>query len=125
LIGQPGELAFAQSYEETHSAFGKPIRYVYFLRVGRRIKIATTRDLKARFSSLRYAISNRSYLTYAVRGDVRQERELHGLFAADHIRGDWFRYFEVIKAWIASDKERKQHAGRTSTGIGESQCRTA
>lgn len=111
LGGQPGDETFARTYDAAHQAHGKPTKYVYFLRVGSRVKIGTTVNLKIRIAALKCAISRNASLTYAVRGDIRTEQHLHALFAADRLRGEWFRYSDQIKSWIAADKEQKRHLG--------------
>lgn len=125
LNGCPGAVIFSQALAEAHASYGqngKPVKYVYFLRVGSRIKIGRTIDLRARLTSLKTAISRPTRLTYVIRGDVRIEQRLHDLFAEDHVRGEWFRYSAAIKAWIRADKEQRRHAGvalfsLTATGV--------
>lgn len=111
LAGRPGDDLFQRSYDAAHAAYelhGR-VSYVYFLRVGVRVKIGTSINLKTRVSALRSGIAGKSALTHATLGDRALESQLHYRFKTDRIRGEWFRFSDEIRAWIKADQEQNRH----------------
>jgi hypothetical protein len=68
---------------------------VYFIGRGELIKIGFTSNLHRRMESL---LPERIYRLLA--GDRVQERALHQVFAADRIRGEWFRRSDDLMSFI-------------------------
>ena len=68
--------------------------FVYFIQEGAMgpIKIGyATGDPIARLLHLQMGNPTRLYLRLKLNGSKREEAKLHSLFAANHIRGEWFR----------------------------------
>jgi len=89
--------------------------FVYFLRFGNsKVKIGTCLNVKSRMQSLRSGIPGKARVYYVTPGGYALERELHKLFAADRITGEWFMYSKAIHDWIAADEERRRRARMAS-----------
>lgn len=88
--------------------------FVYFILLGNaKVKIGTARDPRRRFEALRAGIPGSAKLYYATPGGRHLERELHRLFQADRIRGEWFVYSKKIREWIEADEARRIEERRT------------
>ena len=81
--------------------------FVYFLLFGNKVKIGTCANVKGRLQSLRTGIPGKYRVYYVTPGGRALESELHNLFAADRVSGEWFRYSTAIKNWIKADEERR------------------
>jgi hypothetical protein len=64
---------------------------VYFIRVGKFIKIGYTTNLKRRIKSFEGASNERIEVLAVFPGDRRAEKYLHDLFSADRLRNEFFR----------------------------------
>lgn len=106
LNGRPGEKAFDRSYDLAHDAYEerRKAHYVYFLRIGSRVKIGTTTNVDERIAALKTGMPGKPVLSYVAKGGRQLEASLHRKFAADRIHGEWFRFSEAIKQWIRDDK---------------------
>lgn len=69
---------------------------VYYMRLGNRIKIGTTTNLRGRLSSLQP-----EELLGTEAGDASLERERHRMFAHLRVCGEWFRDDPSLRAHIA------------------------
>lgn len=80
---------------------------VYFLATGdgEHIKIGSTRNLHSRMQSLKASspkqFREHSLLGY-IAGGKRRELELHAVFSADRVQGEWFRRSPVIEGFLES-----------------------
>ena len=72
------------------NARGSDQGYVYFLKVGERLKIGFSRKLQDRVADLSTGISQHPDLLMAVRGSRAEEQALHRRLAAYRVRGEWF-----------------------------------
>jgi hypothetical protein len=81
--------------------------YVYFLRYGKRVKIGTATNVQARFKELSTGIPGKARIYYVTPGNRALENELHQLFAADRVSGEWFNWSGAMLEWIAADEERR------------------
>jgi hypothetical protein len=81
--------------------------YVYFLRAGKRVKIGTAANVQARFQDLKTGIPGKARIYYVTPGNRALENELHQLFAADRVTGEWFRWSVAIIDWITADERRR------------------
>jgi len=71
---------------------------VYMLTDGRRVKIGTTTDLKARMSALSGACGVRLEILRVIEhAGPRVERWLHSKFASKRLHGEWFQYDPDMK----------------------------
>lgn len=66
------------------------------------VKIGFASEIKGRLSSLQTSSHHKLKVLATINGTAKFEKELHRKFAADHIRGEWFRRSEVIEAFITS-----------------------
>ena len=84
------------------SRYGRPVAHdpvVYFARMGNRVKIGWTTNLKRRMSALALPMSAVAHL---VDGGPAEEAELHRLFAASRIgRSEWFEITPGLTAVMA------------------------
>lgn len=87
---------------------------VYFIRVGDRVKIGTTIGLRGRLESIRTMTADEPEVLLVVPGGHAEERQLHALFIAERVRGEWFRPSERLMQFIA---ERKEHDVRHIEGV--------
>ena len=78
---------------------------VYFLEAGELIKIGFSRNLKNRLRTLQDALPYEGVLLHTIIGTERMEAFLHARFAADRVRGEWFKrsaklleYIDLLKA---------------------------
>lgn len=67
---------------------------VYFIRCGEDgpVKIGIASDVEARRTALQTAHFEELHVLRSVDGTHRHERWLHDRYAANHIRGEWFRF---------------------------------
>jgi hypothetical protein len=66
------------------------------------VKIGFASKLEDRVSMLQTSSHHALKILSAIKGTAKVEKELHRKFAADHIRGEWFRRTEAIEAFIAT-----------------------
>lgn len=106
LNGRPGEKVFSQSYDLAHESYEQQskVHHVYFLRIGSRVKIGTTTNVDERIAALMTGMPGKAALSYVTKGGRQLETALHRKFAADRVRGEWFRFSDAIKQWIRDDK---------------------
>lgn len=78
---------------------------VYFIRVGDRIKIGTTIGLRGRLDSIRTMAGHEPEVLLVIPGGHIEERQAHALFAAEHVRGEWFRPSEHLMQFIAERRD--------------------
>lgn len=83
------------------------VYYVGARAVGR-IKIGTTKDIRARMSRLRAQSIDNLELVYAEPGGLREERARHELFHHLRRHGEWFEWTKDIDDWIDTVKESRQ-----------------
>jgi hypothetical protein len=69
------------------------------------VKIGIARDVARRLSQLQSASPATLALVVAFPGDAATESAIHWRFAADRIRGEWFRESPELAAWIARQRE--------------------
>ena len=68
------------------------------------IKIGFTTNIEARFKALSAHSGAELRLLATMPGTRRKERTLHRKFAADRVRGEWFRATDDLLAYIRSEK---------------------
>jgi hypothetical protein len=72
-----------------------------------RVKIGITGDLKARLRSFATGNPSEIKVHVAFSGNVRDERELHRRFAADRLKGEWFRLSTAITEFIIENRKKE------------------
>lgn len=82
----------------------KPV--VYFIQVGTHIKIGTTTCLPARLDTFKTHGAEPPQLLLAVEGDRTQERQVHALFKADRVHGEWFTPSPALLDFIAERQDQ-------------------
>lgn len=75
--------------------------YVYFFRVGNRVKIGFSRDPLSRLASLKTGLPGKVDLVIAVPGERADERRLHRRLAAYRQVGEWFTASGVVMRMAA------------------------
>lgn len=73
--------------------------WVYIIKRDGRIKIGYTRNLTQRWTALRPDL-----ILHVEPGGIERERELHALFTADWITGEWFNDSPAIRDYIAAQR---------------------
>jgi len=79
---------------------------IYFAQVGELVKIGTTTNLPARLASLRSAARRGLDLLLVVPGSYAEEAQVHALFGADRVRGEWFTPSAALTAFIAERQDQ-------------------
>lgn len=74
---------------------------VYFIQSGELIKIGTTADLTGRLGQLNTTAPEKLKILLVVAGGRTEEKQTHALFAAERVRGEWFRPSERLLEFIA------------------------
>jgi hypothetical protein len=76
---------------------------IYFAGCGELVKIGTTAfsDAQPRISNLQTGNPEPVVLLAQMAGGVAVEADLHRRFHALHVRGEWFRYSDDLRAFIA------------------------
>lgn len=69
------------------------------------VKIGFASKLEDRVATLQTSSHHELKVLAAIKGTAKFEKELHRKFAADHIRGEWFRRTEAIEAFIAASTD--------------------
>lgn len=79
--------------------------YVYFIAARPRgdIKIGLAKDVRARLATLQTASPQKLVLLGVIEHEdaAGLERHIHGVFAAERVRGEWFTASADLKAFIA------------------------
>ena len=111
LPGDPNLPKFRAAYQA--ASIGAPIRvrhkrkaeiarsYVYFLRVGDRVKIGFSTRPLSRIDTLVTAVPDQVDAFVFIRGNERTERALHAEFAEHHTSGEWFRFNPALARLMA------------------------
>jgi hypothetical protein len=82
----------------------KPESIVYFVRIGRFIKIGVTTNLKLRMKSFRTSTAENIVVLLTVPGDRHLERGLHNLFVDDCAKNELFYDDWLLPAFITIAK---------------------
>jgi hypothetical protein len=106
LRGNPGSAEFIASYREATAPppttpfpeRGQSV--VYFILVGKAIKIGFSTDLRRRIKEFRCATAEPIHFLVAVAGDRQLESRLHTRFASSKIRNELFRRDQPLRDFI-------------------------
>ena len=79
---------------------------VYFVRIGKHIKIGVTTNLKGRLQSFRTSSAEEITVLLRIPGSREVERRLHDLFREERVRLEFFRDCWPIGEFIRFAKER-------------------
>ena len=79
---------------------------VYFVRIGKHIKIGVTTNLKQRLQSFRTSTAEDITVLLTIPGDREVERRLHDLFQEERIRLEFFRDCYPVGEFIRLAKDR-------------------
>ncbi len=87
---------------------------VYFIRAGDRVKIGMTASLPGRVDQLQVSTQEKLEILLVVPGGRAEEKQVHALFAADRVRGEWFTLSPALDAFITerSDQDIRHVHGR-------------
>jgi hypothetical protein len=109
LRGEPGSADFLSPVLAGHPnpKVSKITGFVYFALYGKRVKIGTCANVKSRLQGIQSGMPGRVRVHYVTPGGRALESELHNLFAADRVTGEWFRYSTAIREWIKADQARR------------------
>lgn len=74
--------------------------YIYVIDCDGFIKIGYSTDPRGRLSNLRVSSPLEITVLRVIEGTVADERELHNRFAAQRVRGEWFKREGELAEWI-------------------------
>ena len=74
---------------------------VYFVQVGELVKIGTTTTMPRRLAELRSHAQHEPRVLLVVPGSYAEEEQVHALFAADRVRGEWFTLSAALEEFMA------------------------
>lgn len=74
--------------------------HVYFVKIGRNVKIGFSSQINTRLGTLQTANPERMELLLVIPGTPQTERFFHELFSEFRIRGEWFIYSRAINNFI-------------------------
>lgn len=80
---------------------GKTPGYVYFLKMGDKVKIGFTRRLYDRLLSLRTASPEEVEVLKVIPGTEQTERYFHHHFMPHRLKGEWFRLDGALAGFLA------------------------
>jgi sRNA-binding protein len=83
---------------------------VYFVRIGKHIKIGVTTNLDERIKSFEGASAETIQVLAAFPGDRNGEQYLHDLFRGSRIRNEFFHFDFEINCFLSIAKEQGLHA---------------
>jgi hypothetical protein len=86
---------------ERHRPISQSVVYIVGPPGCRKVKIGYASDFATRLTSLQIASPEKLIVRALIPGTIDLERDLHKRFAADRIRGEWFRHSKEIAALIA------------------------
>lgn len=85
---------------------------IYYMRVSEAVKIGTTTNIVTR-----HALLTRPTILAVERGGLDVEHDRHEFFGALHVQGEWFRYEDPLKGYIAAvDAAFRDDFGTDLTG---------
>jgi hypothetical protein len=96
---------------------------VYFVRIGKHVKIGVTTNLKARLRSFRTSSADEITVLLAIPGDREAERRLHDLFREERIRLEFFRDCWLVREFIRFAKVRGVAFAFEYIGAWKQKCR--
>jgi Meiotically Up-regulated Gene 113 (MUG113) protein len=79
--------------------------YVYFVRIGKFIKIGFTTNLRGRLKSFRGASAEPIEVLLIIAGGRELEQRLHALFCEDRISNEFFRHEFLLNEFIHGGKD--------------------
>jgi len=80
---------------------------VYFIQSGEHVKIGHAKNVKNRLADIQVATPTEVELLGIIRTGKAHllEAEIHGMFNANHVRGEWFRLTPELTQYIALNAE--------------------
>jgi hypothetical protein len=93
-----------KSFTPVHLPSNKPV--VYFIRSGGRIKIGTSTSLITRLDTYRTHGPEQPQVLLVVEGGRAEEKQVHELFKADRVRGEWFTPSQALLDFIADRQDQ-------------------
>jgi hypothetical protein len=79
--------------------------FIYFARVGERVKIGFSKSVPRRISELQTLTADPIDVLLIQRGSIVIEHSLHRRFAEDRISGEWFRYSAAMARFVAGERK--------------------
>jgi hypothetical protein len=74
--------------------------FVYFMQVGRRVKIGMSKNVKKRAKDIQTGQSDRVEVRYSVKGGRILEKHFHQKFKSENLHGEWFRLDGPIEHFL-------------------------
>lgn len=91
-----------------HGLSGKG-EFVYFVIQSGLVKIGFSSSIFTRIRQLSTQSPTRLQLAAAIPGGRAVERRMHEMFAADHVKGEWFRRSSELEELIAAIRKSPEH----------------
>lgn len=73
---------------------------VYFMRVGDRMKIGMSKNVRGRAKEIQTGQSEPVEVVYSVKGGRELEKYFHVRFVTEKLHGEWFKYRGPLKAFL-------------------------
>ncbi len=74
--------------------------FIYFVEVEGHIKIGRSDNWRKRLSNIQSSCPFPARLLLVLKGSDGREKELHRLFAAHHVRGEWYRDHQDVRSFL-------------------------
>ena len=82
--------------------------FIYVIRAGERVKVGFSRNVERRLREMQTHSPDDLELVLAVAGSPVLEHELHARFGDLSLRGEWFRYEQPIRDFVAAEQARNR-----------------
>jgi len=82
-------------------------QFVYIAKIGDKVKIGTTADLKVRLSNIQTNTPEKVELLASIKGGRKLEKVLHEGFESSRFKGEWFNYTKEIQDYVQQINDRQ------------------
>lgn len=97
--------------------------YIYFWKIGDKVKIGFAQNVRKRLGNLRHASPAQGVLLGTIPGTRQIEAFLHWQFRASRQNGEWFDLTPDLSRFITAHVDREQIEPKSGNGFGmENEC---
>jgi hypothetical protein len=93
---------------------------IYFIETQGMVKIGYSNDPRRRFHNLSIGCPTKCSLVAVIEGSMSEEKDIHEMFKANRIRGEWFEFTPEINTFIAARATAPglEEIGKGSSDVG-------
>lgn len=106
-------LTFAEDWKAAEIAVARAKEIakgdLYFILCGDMVKIGRTTDIVRRLANMQVSTPYEIDCLLLLKGQGKDERKWHKRFAADRVRGEWFKLTPELDAAIRAEREINRH----------------